>query len=370
MKIAQIAPPWIAVPPKDYGGTETVLHCLVEEQVAQGHNVTLIASGDSQTSAHLVPLIKQGLREDGVPWNDYQQELDYLEQALNYVQKHDFDIVHTHVSSGGDMFLFPLLARLQIPHVTTLHSNLPFRSAEVPDEIRNERFVRWTSQVPIVAISEHARQNQGLPLNFIGVVHHGIPLEKDRVLPTQPDDYFLWLGRFVPEKGPHLAIEGAQLAQMPLILAGKITQDTPQIQSYYQDKIQPHLDGQQIRNHGPADAQEKRDLMSHARGFLNPIEWEEPFGMVMIEAMALGCPVISFAHGAAPEIIQDGETGFLVQNLDGMIQAMGRIDEIKREKVQAHVQKHFSCEAMERKYDTIYQQAISHFHPESISLQE
>ncbi|HEX4207910.1 MAG TPA: glycosyltransferase family 4 protein [Ktedonobacteraceae bacterium] len=362
MKIAQVAPPWIAIPPNDYGGTETVLHCLVEEQVAQGHDVTLIASGDSQTSAHLVPLVEHGLYEEGVPWNNHQRELDYLQQALDYIHRHDFDIVHTHVSSGGDMYLFPLLASLRVPHITTLHSNLPFKPEEIPDEIKHEDFLQWVPQVPIVAISEHARRHQGLPLNFIGVVHHGLPLEQYRTALTPPADSFLWLGRFVSDKGPHLAIEAAQQAQVPLILAGTFTQD----QAYYHDQIEPYIDDRQIRNHGPATNGEKNALMSTARGFLNPITWEEPFGMVMIEAMAQGCPVISFARGAAPEIIRDGETGFLVQNLDEMIQAMGRINDIQREKVRAHVQEHFSCEGMARSYERIYQQTIRHFNPEEV----
>ncbi|GCF11547.1 glycosyltransferase family 4 protein [Dictyobacter arantiisoli] len=370
MKIVHIAPPWIAVPPRDYGGTETVVHCLIEEQIAQGHDVTLIAAGDSQTSAHLIPLIQRGLREDAVPWNDHQRELAYLQQAISFIQGHDFDIVHTHVSSGGDMFLFPLLAQLRVPHITTLHSNLPFQPAEIPDEVSKERFLRWAPQVPMVAISESARQQQGLPLNFVGVVHHGLPLKDIPAPLMQPSDAFLWLGRFVPEKGPHLAIKAAQQAHKPLILAGKITQDTPRIQKYYREEIEAQVDGQQIQNHGPADFQEKQELMRQARGFLNPIEWEEPFGMVMIEAMAAGCPVISFARGAAPEIIRNGETGFLVETLDEMVQAMGRIDEINRETVRAHIQESFSCEAMERKYYAIYHKVISIFQPEELPFFE
>jgi glycosyltransferase involved in cell wall biosynthesis len=253
------------------------------------------------------------------------------------------------------MYLFPLLASFRAPHVTTLHSNLPFRPEEVPDEIDYDKFAQWVPRVPMVAISEHARRNQGLALNFIGVVHHGLPLEHGNLPLAQQDDFFLWLGRFAPEKGPHLAIEAAQQAQVPLVLAGTLTPD----EAYYHDQIEPHIDGQQIRCHGPATYEEKNALMSKARGFLNPITWEEPFGMVMVEAMAQGCPVISFARGAAPEIIRDGETGFLVENLDEMVQAIGHIDEIQREKVRVHVQEHFSHHAMARKYERIYHEIIN-----------
>ncbi|GHO83111.1 glycosyltransferase family 4 protein [Dictyobacter formicarum] len=360
MKIAQLAPPWIEVPPKAYGGTETVLHILVEEQVAQGHEVTLIAASGSQTAANLVSLTSHSLLEEGFSWHDTQKEREYLQQALAYINDNDFDIIHTHLSSGGDMYLFPLLAHARIPHVTTLHSNLPFQPEEVPPELSQNDIIRWAEHVPIVAISEQARQHQGLPLHFIGVVHHGISLEQYCVPSDPPEDYFLWLGRFVPEKGPHLAIQAAQQAGVPLVLAGTISQNQEQ---YYKEIIEPQIDGQLIRNHGPAGYEEKLTLMGHARGFLNPITWEEPFGMVMIEALALGCPVISFARGAAPEIVKDGKTGFLVEDLKEMVQAIGRIDEIKREKARAYVQEHFSCTAMARKYNDIYQKAIHNFTP-------
>ncbi|GCE24480.1 glycosyltransferase family 4 protein [Dictyobacter kobayashii] len=360
MKIAQVAPPWIEVPPKTYGGTETVLHTLVEEQVAQGHDVTLLGPAGSQTSAKLVPLIEHSLLEEGFSWHDTQIERDYLQRALEYVYDHTFDIVHTHLSSGGDMYLFPLLANAHIPHITTLHSNLPFEPAEVPIDISQEDIERYTAHVPIVAISEHACQSQGLRLNFIGIVHHGISLEKYPMTTDRPNDYFMWLGRFVPEKGPHLAIQASKQAQVPLMLVGTISQGYEQ---YYKDTVEPCTHKKQITNYGPASYEEKLTLMGFARGFLNPITWEEPFGMVMIEAMATGCPVISFARGAAPEIIADGETGFLVNSLEEMVQAMGRIDEIEREKVRGYVQEHFSCSAMARKYTDIYQKAIRQFLP-------
>ncbi|GLV59332.1 glycosyl transferase [Dictyobacter sp. S3.2.2.5] len=358
MKIAQLAPPWIEIPPKAYGGTETVLHILVEEQVAQGHEVTLLAAAGSQTGANFVPLTAHSLLEEGFSWRDTQKEREYLQQALDYIEAHDFEIVHTHLSSGGDMHLFPLLSHLRVPHVTTLHSNLPFRTEEVPPEIKQGDIARWTEHVPIVAISEQARRHQGLPLHFIGVVHHGISPQQYPMSSEPPEDYFLWLGRFVPEKGPHLAIQAAKQAGVPLILAGTISQNQEQ---YYKEVVESQIDGELIRNHGPASFEEKLTLMGRARGFLNPITWEEPFGMVMIEAMATGCPVISFARGAAPEIVSDGKTGFLVQNLEEMVHAIGRIDEISREKTRAHVQQHFSGAAMAYKYNGIYQKAIRNF---------
>ncbi|WP_246039174.1 glycosyltransferase family 4 protein [Dictyobacter alpinus] len=354
MKIAQIAPPWIAIPPKNYGGTETVIHNLVEEQVAEGHDVTLFATGNSQTTAHLVPLLERGLHEDGVPWTDFQRECDYLQRALQYVRAADFDIVHTHLSSGGDMYLFPLLAALRVPHLTTLHSNLPFAPAEVSDEIKCGDFAGWAPYVPLVAISERARQAQHLPVHFIGVVHHGLPLEQF-CRPLEPvADFFLWLGRYASAKGPHLAIEAARQARVQIVLAGTLTPD----HDYYYTQIEPQIDNHQIHNHGPATYEQKNTLMSQARAFLNPITWEEPFGMVMAEAMAQGCPVISFARGAAPEIIRDGETGFLVNTLEEMVQAIDYLDELDRAKVRAYARQHFSCHTMARKYEHLYREVV------------
>ncbi len=358
MKIAHIAPPWIAIPPKDYGGTETVIHALVEEQIAEDDDVTLLASGDSQTRARLVAFYPRALREDGVSWNEHHKVYCHLEKSLEYVQGHDFDIVHSHLSSGGDLFLFPLLATLNKPHVTTLHSKLPFDELEIPEELRGGKYEEWASYVPIVAISESTRNQQGLPLNIIGVVHHGVDLNEYHIENTQHDDYFLWLGRFVPEKGAHVAIEAARNAGVPLILAGTIDKKNQETEDYFYEKIKPEIDNEHVCYHGPADMPDKIRLMSRARGFLNPIQWEEPFGMVMIEAMALGCPVIAFARGAAPEIIIHGKTGFLVQNSAEMVQYIQNIDEIDREEVRAYAQQNFSSITMAHGYHKAYKRAI------------
>ena len=358
MKIAHIAPPWISIPPKNYGGTETVIHSIVEEQVAEGNDVTLLASGDSQTRAKLISFYPRALREDDVPWSEHSKVYYHLRKALEYVEEHDFDIVHTHLSSGGDLFLFPLLARLNKPHVTTLHSKLPFDESEIPEELRGGKYEEWAAYVPIVAISESTRNQQGLPLNFISVVHHGIALSEYSVESLQHESYFLWLGRLVPEKGAHVAIEAAREAEVPLILAGTIDKKNQATEAYFYEKIEPEIDDEHVCYRGPVDMPSKIRLMSRAHGFLNPIQWEEPFGMVMIEAMALGCPVIAFARGAAPEIVVHGKTGFLAQDTAEMVQYMRRIDEIDREEARVHVQREFSSTAMAHKYHEVYKRAM------------
>ena len=360
MRIAQIAPPWIPIPPKQYGGTENVIYHLVEEQVAEGHDVTLIAPGDSKTSAKLVSFFPKSLLESGVPWTMHLKAFYHLQKAVDYIKEHRFDIVHTHLSSSSDMYLFPLTAHLGTPHVTTLHSVFPFdrdaRSDRTGDA--DSYYMEWAPFLPIVAISESARQNVPHPLNFVGVVHHGLYMQDFRPVKRRIGENFVWLGRFMPEKGAHLAIEAAKRAQVPLILAGVIDRHSKISMDYFEQVIKPQIGKDRITYIGPVNMRQKNNLFGRARGFLNPIEWEEPFGMVMIESMALGCPVISFARGAASEIITDGETGFLVNTVDEMVSAIANIDNIERGTVRKFVEENFSSQAMAKNYIKIYRNVI------------
>src|SRR2546421_3756295 len=360
MRIAQIAPPWIPIPPKNYGGTESVLSILVEQQVAQGHDVTLFAPGDAKTSAKLVSFFPKSLLQEGVPWTSHLKAFYHLEKALEQVKEQDFEIVHTHLSSSSDLYLFPLTASLALTHVTTLHSHFPFD--EAPDGLgggADRYYMDWAPAVPMVAISKSAQAQEKLPLNFVGVVHHGIDMRQFRPRSKKRGDFFVWLGRFAPEKGVHLAIEAAKRAQVPIVLAGTIDRYRQESRRYFHEVIEPQFDDEGVKYIGPVNMKQKLNLLSRARGFLNPIEWEEPFGMVMIEAMALGCPVISFARGAAPEIVVDGRTGFLVQHLDEMVQSIPRINEIDRETTRLHVERNFSAHVMAENYTHVYQKVIA-----------
>jgi glycosyltransferase involved in cell wall biosynthesis len=359
MKIAQIAPPWIAIPPKSYGGTESVISNLVEAQVAQGHEVTLFAPGDTKTSAKLVSFFPKSLLEEGVPWGMHLKAFYHLQRALEQVREQDFDIVHTHLSSAADLYTFSLTAALAIPHVTTLHSHFPFdRSPGGWVGDADGYYMDWAPSVPMVAISESARVQEKLPLHFVGVVHHGIEMKQYRPRGKKREDFLVWLGRFVPEKGPHVAIEVAKQAQVPLVLAGTIDRYVKASVSYFHEQIEPEIDNDQIKYVGPVNMRQKVNLLSRAHGFLNPIEWEEPFGMVMIEAMALGCPVISFDRGAAPEIVVHGETGFLVHTAAEMVQFIPRIDQIDREALRIYVEQHYSAQVMAENYVKIYEKLI------------
>ena len=359
MKIAHIAPPWIAIPPKNYGGTEIVLYNLIEEQVAQGHDVTLFAPGDAKTSARLISFFPHSLIGAGVPWQAHLKAYYHHYKAIEYIKAHDFDIVHTHLSSSSEMYLFPLTAHLTTPHVMTLHSHFPFDHVQSWTGDADDFYMEWATSVPVVVISEHARADKLFPLNVVGMVHHGLPMAQFQSTGTQSADFFVWLGRFVPEKGPHLAIEAAKKAGVPLVLAGTIDQHVQESVNYFERVIRQHIDNQQIKYIGPVNMEQKIDLLSHARGLLNPIQWEEPFGMVMIEAMALGCPVIAFDRGAASEIVAHQSSGFLVQNVEEMAHSIARIDELDRQTVRAHVERHFTVQTMTEQYTRVYKKVIA-----------
>lgn len=359
MKIVHIAPPWLAIPPKNYGGTEIFLYNLIEEQVAQGHDVTLLASGDAQTSAKLVSFFPQALCYSGVSWLAHLKAYYHIHKAIDYIKAHHFDIVHANLSSGADMYVFPLAANLPLPMVTTLHSCFPFDRALSWTGDADRYYLEWLAKVPIVAISESAQAQVPYELNFAGVVYHGLPMNIFKPTVEYPENFLVWLGRIMPEKGTHHAISAAKAANIPLVLAGTVDPHSPEAVRYFEEIIKPQIDNEWVKYIGPVDIQQKIDLLSRARGFLNPIEWEEPFGMVMIEAMSVGCPVISFARGAAPEIIVHGRTGFLVHNVAEMVHFIPRIDKLARKAVRAHVEQHFSVGVMANNYTKVYKRVMA-----------
>jgi glycosyltransferase involved in cell wall biosynthesis len=359
MKIAHIAPPWIAIPPNDYGGTETFLYNLIEEQVAQGHDVTLLAPGDAQTSAKLVSFFPQALHDSGVSWMAHLKAYYHIHKAIDYIRMHHFDIVHANLSSSADMYNFPLAANLPLPMVTTLHTPFPFDRVQSWTGDADRYYLEWLSNVPIVAISESAQAQVPYDLNFAGVVYHGLPMNIFKPTVELPENFLMWLGRITPEKGTHHAISAAKAANIPLVLAGTVDPHALEAVQYFEEMIKPQIDNERVKYIGPINLQQKIDLLSHARGLLNPIEWEEPFGMVMIEAMSVGCPVISFARGAASEIVVHGKSGFLVHDVAEMVHFIPRVDKLARKAVRAHVERKFSVSIMANNYMKIYKRVIA-----------
>lgn len=367
MNIAHIAPPWIAVPPHHYGGAEFAIANLIEEQVAQGHEVTLFSPGDARTPARLVSFFATSLIAAGVPWHAHLKAFYHYSKAFEHVRKQAYDLLHLHLSSSSDLYVCSLAAlmAIQTPLVMTLHSQFPFDHAPCgPGKAEwtgdaDRYYLDWLTRIPLVALSKSARAHAPFPLNFVAAIHYGLPLSTFRPTTSRCEGYLAWIGRIVPEKGPHHAIAAAKALDIPLVLAGEADRHLPETVRYFEEQIKPHIDGRRVRYIGPVNLSQKLDLLSRARGFLNPIEWEEPFGLVMIEAMAAGCPVISFARGAAPELIAHGSSGFLVHNVEEMTGLIPRLGSLDRRAVRAHVEQHFSVQLMAERYTEVYRRVIS-----------
>ena len=339
MRIAQVAPLYESVPPRLYGGTERVVSWLTEELVHLGHDVTLFASGDSLTTARLVPGCKKALRLDSNCVDQLSHHMIMLDQVFS--EKDSFDLIHFHV----DYLHYPFIRRQQIAHVTTLHGRL-----DLPDLVPLYQHFR---DIPVISISD--AQRKPLPgANWQGTVHHGLP-RKSFSLGSGRGGYLAFLGRTSPEKGLDQAIEIAKRAEMPLKIAAKI--DRVDVE-YFETVIKPLLDHPLIEFIGEVGYPEKNEFLGNAAGFLFPIAWREPFGLVMIEAMACGTPVIAYPLGSVPEVEQERVTGFMVPDLEGAIRAVKRLGEIDREKCRRHFEQHFNAERMAQKYLQIYQRLV------------
>ena len=337
MKIAQIAPLVESVPPTLYGGTERVVSWLTEELVRQGHEVTLFASGDSQTTAELVPIVPRALRLDGIH-NSTPYNIIMLDRVA--ARADDFDVMHFHI----DFFHYPLFRTMAHRTLTTLHGRQDL--AELPD------IYRAFPYMPLVSISDHQRKPVP-PVNWRGTVYHGLPND---LLKEGPGDggYLAFLGRICPDKGPLEAIEIARRAGMTLKMAAKVD---PADQKYFDEVVKPVLDASpHVEFIGEINDARKPDFLGRARALLFPICWPEPFGLVMIESMACGTPVIAFNCGSVPEIMEDGLTGFVVTNVDEAVAACGRLDQLFRPSIRSRFEERFSVAAMAREDVKIYQE--------------
>jgi len=340
MRIAQIAPLHEAVPPKLYGGTERVVSFLTEELVALGHDVTLFASGDSVTSAKLEPIWPRALRLDPAIRDPIAPHMLLMEAVRR--QAEDFDVLHFHM----DYWSFSLFGRQRTPFVTTLHGRL-----DLPEL---QPVFNTFPNVPVVSISDS--QRRPLPqANYVPTEHHRLP---PNLLTPQPgkQDYLAFLGRIAPEKGPDKAIRIARAAGIPLKIAAKVDRVD---QVYFDSVIRPMLADGGVEMIGEIGDAQKPEFLSGAVGLLLPIDWPEPFGLVMIEAMACGTPVIAIRRGSMPELIDDGVSGFLVDDVAGAIAAVGRLGEIDRAACRAAVAERFTVERMADRYIDLYRRILS-----------
>ena len=336
MKIAQVAPLMESVPPRAYGGTERVVSYLTEALVDLGHDVTLFASGDSQTRARLVAPVKQSLRldprrPDWLVWHTVM-----LDQVFE--QAPDFDVVHFHV----DFLHYPLVRRCPTPCLTTLHGRL-----DIPDLAPLHRHFR---EQALVSISQAQRKPLGDACRWLATVQHGVP-EDLYSFHERPGDYFAFVGRIAPEKRVDRAIQMAQATGVKLRIAAKVDRVD---EAYFQRAIEPLLDHPLVEYIGEIEESEKDEFIGNARALLFPIDWPEPFGLVMIEALACGTPVIAWRCGSVPEVIEHGRTGFVVEDMGQAVEAARRIGEIQRGVCRSVWERRFTARRMAERYLEVY----------------
>jgi glycosyltransferase involved in cell wall biosynthesis len=336
LRIAQVAPLVESVPPPRYGGTERVVSHLTEELVRRGHSVTLYASGDSVTSARLVPCAAKALRLDGPtdPLLLHVLELEAVFRAAG-----TFDVIHAHT----DYLTLPFARASATPTLLTLHGRL-----DVPQ--LPELFARYP-EVPLVSISESQRVPFVDPVSWAGTVYHGIPTAA-YPFSAEPGDYLAFVGRVAPEKGLDVAIRVAEATRVPLRIGAKVDAAD---QAYFHEVIRPLLGSRWVDFIGEVDEATKVELVCHARALLFPIDWPEPFGLVMVEAMACGTPVIARPCGSVPEVLEDGVTGLMGRTVEELARAVETVERLDRRACRAHVEAHFSVERMADRYEAVYQ---------------
>jgi glycosyltransferase involved in cell wall biosynthesis len=340
MRIAMIAPLTEAIPPRTYGGTERVVSLLTEEMVRRGHQVTLFASGDSQTDAALVACCPRGLRLDPT----VRDVVSYIATQLDQVYRRAeaFDCIHNHIG----YLAFPVARHAATSTVTTSHGRFDFPEMQ--------RLCNAFPDAPRVAISD-AQRALSPGVNWLATVYNGIRCDEYH-LRAEPGDYLVFLGRISPEKRPDRAIEIARDVGMRLVIAAKVD---PVDAAYYEQAIAPMIRASPLVEFiGEVDEREKDALLGGAYAYLFPIDWPEPFGLTMVEAMATGTPVIAYRAGSVPEVVVDGVTGFVCDTLHGMIEAVARIPTIDRRACRAHVEAHFSAAAMADGYERVYRTLV------------
>jgi len=337
MRIAQISPLFESVPPRAYGGTERVVSWLTEELVRQGHDVTLFASGDSQTEAELVACSERALWQDPTCLESLPHHVRQLELVLERAR--GFDALHFH----SDFVHFPLLRRLGVPAVTTLHGALN-RTDHLP-------FFRAYGDAALVSISD-AQRSSVPDANFVATVYHGMPLDLHRFA-ERGTDYLAFLGRASPQKGLDRAIMIAKRSKTKLKVAARIC---PEERAYFNEVITPLLAeaGPLVEFVGEVAGAAKDELLRGARGLLFPIDWAEPFGLVMIEALASGTPVIAWRNGSVPEVVEHGRTGFIVESVEAATSAVGVLDSIDRRACRASFERRFGVQRMASDYVKVY----------------
>lgn len=337
MRIAELAPVWERVPPLRYGGIELVVSLLTEELVKRGHKVTLFASGDSKTKAELSFVYPTKLSRDMMVSGE--GSVDIIHATRLFKRAGEFDIIHSHLIGVA----IAMASLVKTPVLTTLHG--PFT------ENNKKFFTNFKDDCYYSAIS-HSQMNNLPDLNYVGVIYNAIDMGSYKFEPDK-SDYFVFLSRLSPLKAPHLAIEVAKRAGVKLIMAGKV--DPGSDAKYFEEKVAPQIDGEQIKFLGEVSDKKKRELLEKAKAFIFPLQWPEPFGLVMPEAMACGTPVIAFPFGSVPEVVKDGVSGFIVEDIDQMVSAVKRVNELSPAACRSYAEERFSVGRMTDDYEAAFE---------------
>ena len=349
MRIAQVAPLIESVPPKHYGGTERIVSYLTEELVRAGHEVTLFASGDSVTAARLIPACQRSLRKNEKCKDPVAREVLLLDHVIEHVD--EFDVIHFHTG----YLHFPICRYLPVPHFTTLHGRL-----DLPDLV--SVFNRFRDE-PLVSISDSQRTPVAWA-DWQATVYHGLPEDLFQ-FHGSGGDYLAFLGRISPEKGVERAIEIAKRVGMPLKIAAKVDRAD---RRYFKRAVEPLLNDPQLEWIGEISDQQKNEFLGNAHALLFPIDWPEPFGLVMIEAMACGTPVIAFKAGSVPEVMEHGVTGFVVNDVESAVEAVRRVPEISREGCRRVFERRFVATRMANDYMELYENLVRRHCPETVAV--
>ncbi len=342
MKIAQVAPLYESVPPKYYGGTERVVSYITEELVAMGHEVTLYASGDSTTKARLRPICHRALRLDKHSIDPVADHI-YLAERV-FQESGEYDIIHSHI----DYIPYPIYRRMKTPHVTTLHGRL-----DIPNLVA---LYQEFDDMPLISISNYQR----LPLSWVNwqaTIYHGLP-EDLYTFQDKPGEYLAFLGRICPEKRVDIAIEIAKQVGMKLKIAAKVDKVD---REYFETLIKPLLDHPLVEYIGEIGEAEKDDFLGKAYALLFPIDWPEPFGLVIIEAMACGTPIIARLHGAVPEVMEHGVTGYVVKDIKSAVKAVKDVKKLSRRRCREVFEKRFTARRMAENYLKVYESLVKNY---------
>lgn len=353
MKIAIVGSLWNNTPPRTYGGTEEVIFHLTNGLVEKGHEVTFFGPETAQTKARLLPVVDKPLLDQGRSWNNEENIHAHILKFTKVLQMSKaFDIIHIHLDRSQDYIAFPTMKSSTTPVLFTMHF-----SPQLYKEERQERLevLAAYKDYPFSSISN--AQRKGIDLNFIANIYNGIQIS-DYPYSNVSDDYVAWLGKIKPEKGTKEAILAAKKAGVNIMVMGKVDENIPSMYQYFKEEVEPLFDGEHVIWVGEVGLKEKVTILKRAKALLNPIQWEEPFGLVMIEALALGTPVISYNRGAAGEIIRDQETGFLVDSFEEMCGRITDIGSINRKNCRMDVEKSFTTTTMIHGYEKAYDLVI------------